>query len=165
MTAWFALLRGQILAESDASEGFEYTVATTPPTLGQRQLAVAVIIITLTAYGAIAPFAGTPLPRIDSFIPTMMAIANRLTRAEAVVAAIAHEVSQPLAAIRLNAGAGQRFLVRAEPDVDEAKKLFEDIKGATDRASEVFESFRSLFRGGEQEHQLVNINALALLKW
>ena len=41
--------------------------------------------------------------------------ANRLTTAEAVVAAIAHEVRQPLAAIRLNAGAGQRFLKRAEP--------------------------------------------------
>ena len=77
------------------------------------------------------------------------------------MAAIAHEVRQPLAAIRLNAGAGQRFLNRDEPDIDEAKEAFEEIKGATFRASEVFESFRSLLRG-KQEHQPVNINTLAL---
>ena len=56
------------------SEGFEYSVATTPPTLWQRQLAFAVIVITLTAYAVLIPFAEMPLPRIDSFIPTMMAI-------------------------------------------------------------------------------------------
>ena len=55
------------------SEGFEYSVATTPPNLWQRQLAFAVIVITLTAYAVLIPFAEMPLPRIDSFIPTMMA--------------------------------------------------------------------------------------------
>ena len=49
-------------------------MATTPPTLRQRRLAFAVIVITLTAYAAVNPFADMPLPRIDSFIPTMMAI-------------------------------------------------------------------------------------------
>ncbi len=87
--------------------------------------------------------------------------ANRLTRAQAVVAAIAHEVRQPLAAIRANAGAGQRFLNRDEPDIDEAKEAFEEIEGATFRASEVFESFRSLLRG-KQEHQPMNLNTLVL---
>jgi signal transduction histidine kinase len=35
---------------------------------------VAVIVAFLVAYGAVVPFARIPLPRIDSFIPTMMAI-------------------------------------------------------------------------------------------
>jgi signal transduction histidine kinase len=37
-------------------------------------LAFAVIVATVVAYGAVAPFAKIPLPRVDSFIPTMMAI-------------------------------------------------------------------------------------------
>jgi hypothetical protein len=37
-------------------------------------LAFAVIVVTVVAYGAVAPFARVPLLRIDSFIPTMMAI-------------------------------------------------------------------------------------------
>jgi Membrane-associated sensor, integral membrane domain len=60
--------------ESSAWEGSEYSVATMPPTLRQRQFALAVIIITLTAYGAMTPFSKIPLPRIDNYIPTMLAI-------------------------------------------------------------------------------------------
>ena len=43
-----------------------------------------------------------------------------------------------------------------------AKRLFEQIKDAAFRANEVFESFLSLFRGGKQEHEPVDMNALAL---
>ena len=62
------------MAERAAKDQFEYSVATLPPTLRQRQLAFAVVVVTLAAYGAVVPFAGMPLPRIDSFIPTVMAI-------------------------------------------------------------------------------------------
>jgi C4-dicarboxylate-specific signal transduction histidine kinase len=87
---------------------------------------------------------------------------NKLTNAEAVVAAIAHEVRQPLSGITSQAAAGRRFLDRATPDVDAAKRLFERIQAAAFRASEVFESFLSLFRGGKQEHEPVDMNALTL---
>ena len=49
-------------------------MATSPATPWHRWLAFAVIVVTLVAYGAVAPFARIPVPRIDSFIPTMMAI-------------------------------------------------------------------------------------------
>jgi signal transduction histidine kinase len=62
------------LAERVEKDQFEYSLATLPPTLRQRQLALVVLVVTLGAYGAVAPFSGTPLPRFDSFIPTMMAI-------------------------------------------------------------------------------------------
>jgi hypothetical protein len=52
----------------------EYLMATSPATPWHRQLAFAVIVVSLVVYGAVAPFARIPLPRIDSFIPTMMAI-------------------------------------------------------------------------------------------
>ena len=87
---------------------------------------------------------------------------NKLTSAEAVVAALAHEVRQPLTGMTSRAAAGRRFLDRAPPDIDTAKRLFDQIKDAAFRANEVFESFLSLFRGGRQEHQAVDINVLAL---
>jgi signal transduction histidine kinase len=89
---------------------------------------------------------------------------NRLTSAEAVVAALAHEVRQPLAGMTSRAAAGRRFLDRAPPDpnIDKTQILLDQIKDAAFRASEVFDSFLSLFRGGTQEHQLVDINGLAL---
>ena len=87
---------------------------------------------------------------------------NKLTNAGAVVAAIAHEVRQPLIGISLQAAAGQRFLDRASPDVDRASGLFEEIKGGAFRANEVFEGFLDLFREGKHEHQPVQMNALVL---
>jgi signal transduction histidine kinase len=62
------------LAERAAEDQFEYSVATSPATPWQRQLAFAVIVGSLVAYGVVAPFAKIPLPPIDSFIPTVMAI-------------------------------------------------------------------------------------------
>ena len=88
--------------------------------------------------------------------------ANKLASAEAAVAAIAHEMRQPLAGISIRAGAGQRFLDRTSPDVVEAKLLFEQIKGDTFRANEVFESFLALFRESNQVGGVVDMNELSL---
>ena len=63
------------MAERAARDEFEYSVAALPPTPGQRRWAFAVVIVTLAAYAAVLPFSGTPLPRIDGFIPTVIAIA------------------------------------------------------------------------------------------
>jgi hypothetical protein len=62
------------LAKPAAKDEFEYSVATLPPTMRQRQLAFLVVVITLAACAAVAPFAAVPLPRLDSFIPTITAI-------------------------------------------------------------------------------------------
>ena len=62
------------MAERAVKDQFEYSVATSPATPWHRRLAFAVIVVCLVAYGAVAPFATVPLPRIDSFIPTVMAI-------------------------------------------------------------------------------------------
>jgi signal transduction histidine kinase len=87
---------------------------------------------------------------------------NKLMSVEAVVAALAHEVRQPLTGMTANAAAGTRFLDRASPDIVTAKTLFDQIKGAADRANEVFENVLRLFRGGRQDHQPLDINVLAL---
>ena len=49
-------------------------MVTSPATPWHRRFAFAVIVVSLVAYGAVAPFATIPLPRIDSLIPMVMAI-------------------------------------------------------------------------------------------
>jgi signal transduction histidine kinase len=85
---------------------------------------------------------------------------NKLTNTGTVLAAVAHEVRQPLTGIHLQAAAGRRFLDRASPDVDRATGLFEQIKRDAFRANELFDGLLDLFRGGEHEHQPVDMNAL-----
>ena len=80
------------------------------------------------------------------------------------MAALAHEVRQPLTGMTSRAAAGRRFLNRAPPDpnIEKAQTLFDQINEAAFRANEVFEGFLSLFRGGRQEYKPVDINVLAL---
>jgi hypothetical protein len=62
------------LIERKARNEFEYSMATLPPTLRHRLLALLVVVVTLAAYGAVAPFSGLPLQRYDSFVPAMAAL-------------------------------------------------------------------------------------------
>ena len=68
------LARGVRLSEGTARDELEYSVATTPSTARHRQLALFVVIAVVVAYLAIIPTAMTPLPWIDSFVPTTFAI-------------------------------------------------------------------------------------------
>lgn len=88
--------------------------------------------------------------------------ANRFTSAEAVVASIAHEIRQPLTNINLLAFAGQGLLDRAPPDVGGVKKNLEEIEEDAFRVNEVFDAFLGLFRGGKQQWQAADVNAVTL---
>jgi signal transduction histidine kinase len=69
---------------------------------------------------------------------------RRLTVLETVVAKIAHDVRQPLTRIALSGAAAKHFLEQSPPDLDTAKRLLDEIVGASFRASEVFASNRVL---------------------
>jgi signal transduction histidine kinase len=86
--------------------------------------------------------------------------ANRLTSAEAVVAAITHEIRQPLASISSQAGSGKQVLARTVPSVLEAAMLFRQIQDAVFRANSVLQNFAALFRESEPDYQAVYINLL-----
>ena len=88
--------------------------------------------------------------------------ANRLTSAEAAVAAIAHEVRQPLTSMNAYATAGRGLLDRTSPDVPQAIRAFEEIRADTSRANGVFNSFLKLFREGRQDSQAIDVNTLIL---
>jgi hypothetical protein len=44
------------------------SVATASPTLRESQSALAAIVLIMVGFGALAPFANTQMPRLDSFI-------------------------------------------------------------------------------------------------
>lgn len=61
-----------------------------------------------------------------------------------LMASIAHEVNQPLAAIRINGEASLRWLTRPEPHVEEARLLAERIVNDAQRASTIISRIRSM---------------------
>ena len=87
---------------------------------------------------------------------------NRLLNAQAITAAIAHEIRQPLAAITTNADAALRWLGRTPPDHDEVRAALIRIKSGGHRASEVFDGIRSLFGKSGRERQPIDVNRIVL---
>jgi signal transduction histidine kinase len=87
--------------------------------------------------------------------------ANRLTNAAMGLAAIAHEIRQPLTGIGLTAAAGQQMLDRSPPDIDKAKAFLGEIREGATNANEVFVGILKLFRG-EKDRGIVDVNALTV---
>jgi len=75
---------------------------------------------------------------------------GRLMSMDAMLAAIEHEMRQPLAAIVANANAGRRWLDRDAPDVGEAREAFESIAADGRRSSDVLHSVRAMFGKDDQ---------------
>jgi signal transduction histidine kinase len=87
---------------------------------------------------------------------------NKLMNMEAMVAAISHEVRQPLTGILANSSAARRFLERQTPDFNEVRSALDRIESSSRRASEIFDSFRALFGRTDQGQELVDVNEIAL---
>jgi two-component system sensor kinase FixL len=75
-----------------------------------------------------------------------LAHAARVSMLGQLSASIAHEVSQPLAAMVAYAGSGKQWLRRDEPDLREAELSFDEIVKNGSRAAGVIERIRSLTR-------------------
>ncbi len=87
---------------------------------------------------------------------------NKLMNFEAIVAAIAHEIKQPLGAIELNSGSAQLILDEAPVDVSEMRAIMDETKDAARRINETLDGFRSLFGRIDQKRQPVDLNELIL---
>jgi len=85
---------------------------------------------------------------------------NKLMNAQAIVAAIAHEVRQPLTRITAGGSAAQRFLKMVPPENGKAQTALEGIVNAGHRTSEVIDGFRALFAKSDQKQQLVDVNEI-----
>ena len=71
---------------------------------------------------------------------------------------LAHELSQPLSSIIINAQAGQLCMSQDAPDPVEIRAIFADIVSAESRAGEIIERLRSMLRRGEVALQPVSVN-------
>ena len=87
---------------------------------------------------------------------------NKLMKFEAIVAAIGHEIKQPLGAIELNSSTAQLILDEAPVDVCELQAIIGETKEAARRINETLDGFRSLFGGIEQKRELVDMNDVIL---
>lgn len=86
---------------------------------------------------------------------------NRLANAAMGLAAIAHEIRQPLTGIALTASAGQRVLKQAPPDIGKAGEFFGEIQTSAAQAHDMFVGLLRLFKG-QVERDLVDVNALTI---
>jgi PAS domain S-box-containing protein len=78
----------------------------------------------------------------------------------AMAASIAHEVSQPLAALVLNADAGLVLLAKPNPDLDDVRAALKQIIDDGQRASAVLDGVRSMFRKNLDARSIVSVNDL-----
>jgi len=84
----------------------------------------------------------------------------RLLTGDAVAAAIAHEVRQPLSAIVTSADAGLRFLDRSAPALDKAMESLRRIAADGHRADQVIEGVRATFKNSVREKVRLDVNEI-----
>jgi PAS domain S-box-containing protein len=89
-----------------------------------------------------------------------LAHANRVATLGELTASIAHEVSQPLAGVVANAEACLRWLDRATPDLEAARRSVEWIIDDGIRTSEVIRRVRALANKTEIEKMVLDVNDL-----
>lgn len=89
---------------------------------------------------------------------TEIARVSRLTTMGAMVASIAHEIRQPLAAVVANSHAGTRWLTREEPDLGEVRAALESIGENGHRANEVITSISAMFKKNPERRMPVDLN-------
>jgi signal transduction histidine kinase len=78
------------------------------------------------------------------------------------MAAIAHELRQPLTGIVTSSGAGLQFLKQTPPNLDKARSAFQHTLNAAHSASDIFDGIRALFGKTDQRPQPVDLNQIVL---
>ncbi len=89
---------------------------------------------------------------------TELARLTSLTAAGQMAASIAHEIKQPLAAVSLGCSASLRWLAKTPPDLDEVRAALNRISDAGDRAGQVIDGIRAMFKHVNRDKALVDVN-------
>ena len=84
--------------------------------------------------------------------------AARISMLGELTATIAHEVNQPIAAIRTNGGTALRWLDRSEPNIKKARDAINRILNDAGRASEVVTRIRGMVSGRPPEPAPVGLH-------
>lgn len=91
---------------------------------------------------------------------TEIARVSRLATMGAMVASIAHEIRQPLAAVVANSHAATRWLAKEEPNLEEARVSLKSIGEDGQRANEVITSISAMFKKNTNSRVPVDINEI-----
>jgi PAS domain S-box-containing protein len=86
--------------------------------------------------------------------------AARISLLGELMASIAHELNQPLAAIQTNGETGLRWLDRAEPNVDKARQLMQRTVDDTRRAADIIARIRTMASGGSPEQTELSLHQI-----
>jgi PAS domain S-box-containing protein len=89
---------------------------------------------------------------------TELAHVSRVTALGELTASVAHEISQPLAAVVTNADASLRWLSRDSPDLTEAREAIRRISRDGKRAGNVITRMRSLFKKAGTAKDRLDLN-------
>jgi len=124
-----------------------------------------ILVVALSAYVLAAIFAqrresATHLAHSNAMLERERD--NKLLNAQALTAAIAHEVRQPLGAIAINGSAALRFLGKTPPELAEVRAALNDMISDTHRTSELLDGIRTLFGKSNQEREQVEVNEIIL---
>jgi PAS domain S-box-containing protein len=128
-----------------------FTVCFTPETRADGRLLIGVIDISERVKAQDALRA----------VQAEFAHAARVSMLGELAASIAHEVNQPLAAIATNAAAGQRWLSRAEPDLEEVRALNARIGEDAHRAAAIIARVRAMAARRPDERASVLLSDIA----
>ncbi len=91
-----------------------------------------------------------------------IAHANRVAIMGQLTASIAHEVSQPLAALLTNAGTVVRWLDRQPPNLEKARPLIDNIIGDGMRAAGIVSRIRDLSKKAPMRKESLEVNEAIL---
>ena len=95
-----------------------------------------------------------------SRMQAQLAHAARVATLGELTASIAHEVNQPLAAVVTNGQVCIRLLDQKVPDLTEVRAAIVDMVAAGQRASEIIQRLRALFKKAETRKVLLDVNDL-----
>jgi signal transduction histidine kinase len=91
---------------------------------------------------------------------TELGLMNRRAVAGQLSASIAHEIKQPLAAIKLSGSAALRWLSRKTPDLDEVRSSLQRVVADSDRAAKIIDTVRAMYKKDAQNKTMVDVNEL-----
>jgi two-component system sensor kinase FixL len=84
--------------------------------------------------------------------------AGRLALVGEIAGSIAHEISQPLSAILINADAAESLLNQPQPPLEEIRRMLADIRRDDLRANDVVRHLHSLLKRRELHTTMIDLN-------
>jgi two-component system sensor kinase FixL len=85
---------------------------------------------------------------------------DRVVTISTLTAALAHEINQPLAAMRSYAQAALRFMDKDHPEYDNVRKALQGIVADNKRAADVVNRLRNLVKKGPSHRERIEINSI-----